>query len=176
MQYVFSICCSIFLSKSPLSCLLYQCKFLPVLFWPGKRGGSRSRRRAACHPRAPSSRCRLYIAAPGRPPLDKWSWWSSPSLRAPDAPPAQPAHSGTWRPIKVNEPENEMSDGDGQTRLKRSAKKMWIRRWNKWKRNYISDELIVTDKWMAEWTPALVKETGLLKECQSTRTEMNFKK
>ncbi len=86
----------------------------PVLSWPGRRGGSHSRRRAACHPPVPLSTSRLYITEPGRPPPGRWSWWSSPSPPALDAPPAQPAHSGTWGGIKVNESENETSDADGQ--------------------------------------------------------------
>lgn len=81
--------------KFPLVCLHYQRKHLSTLHLPGKTEGSRSRRRATCRPPAPSSRSRLYIAEPGTPPLDKWSWWSSPSPRALDALPAQRVHSGT---------------------------------------------------------------------------------
>lgn len=82
--------------------------------WPGRRGGSHSRHRAACRPPVPSSTSHLYTAEPGRPPPGRWSWWSSPSPPAPDALPAPPARSGTCGGIKLNESENNASDWDGQ--------------------------------------------------------------
>lgn len=161
-------CLSMCFSQCTVECLCnltYIDSYFPstgllisLCFWPGRKGGSHSRRRGACRPPALSSTSRLCITEPGRPPLGKSSWWSSLSPPALDALPTLPAHSGTWRRDKTQWSgkwnfRSEWTDGWKRgCDWKQRAKTTWIRKWKKLRGKDINDQLIVTDRWMAEWT------------------------